>query len=112
MIFLQVVVEALLYYLACTLLAKKEQAPGLLRVFLVVLLLAFVSNGIKGILPDFWISSAIVTVVNFFILWLGLGIGLFRTILALIAVMLLRSLLVYVFQDVGHGPALFTMLLR
>ncbi len=36
--FLQLVVEALLYYLACSLLAKREEAPGLLRVFIVVML--------------------------------------------------------------------------
>ncbi|MBK6764731.1 MAG: hypothetical protein IPG71_00035 [bacterium] len=42
--------------------------------------------------------------INFFILWLGLGIGLIRTILALIAVMLLRSLLQYYFGPTGQGP--------
>lgn len=109
--FLQLLVEALLYYLACSLLAKKEDAPGFLRVFLVVLLLAFVSGGIKAIFSDFWIGSAIITIINFFILWLGLGIGMFRTVLALIAVMLLRSLLEYYFGGVGQGPALFTLLL-
>ncbi len=110
--FLQLVVEALLYYLACSLLAKREEAPGLLRVFIVVMLLAFVSGGIKAIFSDFWIGSGIIAVLNFFILWIGLGIGLFRTILALIAVMLLRSLLEYSFGGVGAGPALFTQWLR
>lgn len=106
--FLQLVVEALLYYLACTLLAKREEQPGFLRVMFVVLALAFVSGGMNAVLPDFWISSALVAVVNFFILWLGLGIGMFRTILALIAVMLLRTLLQNYFGGVGQGPSLFT----
>lgn len=106
--FLQLLVEALLYYLACSLLSKREEAPGFLRVMVVVLALAFVSGGVNAILPDFWVSSAIIAVINFFILWLGLGIGLFRTILALIAVMLLRSLLQYYFGPTGQGPALFT----
>lgn len=106
--FLQLVVEALLYYLACSLLAKKEDAPGFIRVMLVVLLLAFVSGGVNAILPDFWVSSAVITVLNFFILWIGLGIGLFRTILALIAVMLLRTVLQHYFGPTGQGPALFT----
>ncbi len=108
MSFLQLVVEALLYYLACSLLAKKEDAPGFVRVLLVVVALAFVSGGVNAVLPGFWVSSAIITVINFFILWIGLGIGIFRTILALIAVMLLRSLLEYYFGGVGQGPALFT----
>lgn len=106
--FLQLLVEGLLYYLACSLLAKKEDAPGFLRVMFVVLALAFVSGGVNAVLPDFWISSAIVTVINFFILWLGLGIGMIRTILALIAVMLLRSLLQHYFGPTGVGPTLFT----
>ena len=106
--FLQLVVEALLYYLACSLLAKKEDAPGFIRVLFVVLALAFVSGGVKAVLPNFWVSSAVITVITFFILWLGLGIGLFRTILALIAVMLLRSLLQHYFGPTGQGPALFT----
>ena len=106
--FLQLLVEALLYYLACSLLAKREEAPGFVRVLIVVLLLAFVSGGVNAVLPNFWISSAIIAVINFFILWLGLGIGLFRTILALIAVMLLRSLLQHYFGPTGQGPALFT----
>ena len=106
--FLQLIVEALLYYLACSLLAKKEDAPGFIRVLVVVLALAFVSGGINAVLPNFWISSAIIAIINFFILWIGLGIGLFRTVLALIAVMILRSLLLYYFGPTGQGPALFT----
>ena len=106
--FLQLIVEALLYYLACSLLAKKEDAPGFIRVLVVVLALAFVSGGINAVLPNFWISSAIIAIINFFILWIGLGIGLFRTVLALIAVMILRSLLQYYFGRTGQGPALFT----
>ena len=46
--FLQLVVEALLYYLACSLLAKREEQPGFLRVMFVVLALAFVSGGMNA----------------------------------------------------------------
>lgn len=104
-VFLQLVVEALLYYLACSLLSKREEAPGFIRVLITVLLLAFVSAGIKGVIGDFWLGTALATVISFFVLWIGLGIGLIRTILALIAVVLLRSLLVKYFGPQGEGPS-------
>jgi hypothetical protein len=106
--FLQLVVEALLYYLACVLVARqREEAPGLVRVFITVLILAFVSGGVKTVIGDFWLSSAIVFVVNFFILLMGLGLGLFRTIIAAILVIFLRSLMEWAF-GAGPGPNLFT----
>ena len=106
--FVQLLVEALLYYLACTLLSRsREDAPGFLRIFLTVVLLAFVSGGVKAVIGEFWLSSAIVFCINFFILWIGLGIGFFRTILAAVLVILLRSLLEYAFVH-GSGPHLLT----
>ncbi|MBU0508267.1 hypothetical protein KKH27_05470 [bacterium] len=95
---LHLLVEAILYYVACMLVARKrEEAPGLLRVFLVVIVLTFVSGGFKAVIGEFWLSNALVFVVNFFILWIGLGIGFIRTILAAILVILLRMLLERVF---------------
>jgi len=110
MVFLQLLVEALLYYLACSLVARRrEEAPGLLRVFITVLILAFVSGGVKGVVGDFWLSSALVFVINFFILLIGLGIGFFRTVIAAIVVILLRSLLEWAFHmPRGGGPNLFS----
>ena len=108
MAILRLIAEALLYYVACSLVARgKEDAPGFLRVFIVVLLLAFVSSGIKGVIGDFWLSSALVFVINFFILWIGLGIGLIRTIIAALIVIMLRSLMESVFGT-GRGPELLT----
>ena len=108
MIFLRLIAEALLYYVACSLVARgKEDAPGILRVFIVVVLLAFVSAGIKGVIGDFWLSSALVFVINFIILWVGLGIGLIRTIIAALIVILLRSLMESVF-GARPGPELFS----
>ncbi|MBU0690678.1 hypothetical protein KKC97_02615 [bacterium] len=108
--FLQLIVEALLYYLACSIVARRrEEAPGLVRVFFTVLALAFISGGVHFILGhSFWLSSAIVFVINFFILLIGLGIGFFRTIIAAIIVILLRSLMEWAFSGVGHGPNLFS----
>jgi hypothetical protein len=107
--FLQLLVEALLYYLACSIaVRRRDEAPGLLRVFITVLILAFVSGGVKAVIGDFWLSSAIVFVINFFILLAGLGIGLFRTIIAAIIVILLRSLMEWAFGGAGGGPNLFT----
>jgi hypothetical protein len=104
---LQLLVEAVLYYAACVMVARKrEDAPGLVRVIFVVILLAFISGGVKSIIGDFWLSSAIVLVLNFFLLWVGLGIGLFRTILATVIVILLRSLMEAVFH--GVSPHLLT----
>lgn len=105
---LQLLVEALLYYLACMLVARKrEDAPGLIRVFITVVILAFVSGGVKAVIGDFWLSSAIVFVVNFFILLMGLGLGMFRTIIAALLVIFLRSLMQWAF-GASAGPNLFT----
>jgi hypothetical protein len=109
MTFLQLLVEAILYYVACMIVSRnREEAPGLIRVLLVVLLLAFISGGVKAIIGDFWLSSAIVFIVNFFVLWIGLGIGFFRTIIAAIGVILLRMLLTRAFA-VPHGPELLSL---
>jgi hypothetical protein len=94
MVLIRLLAEALLYYVACSLVARgRENAPGFIRVFVVVLLLAFVSSGIRGVIGDFWMSSALIFVINFFILWIGLGIGMIRTIIAALIVILLRSLM-------------------
>ncbi|MFZ5433284.1 MAG: hypothetical protein ACOZB3_05865 [Calditrichota bacterium] len=96
--FLHLLVEALLYYMACMLVARKrEEAPGLIRVLITVIILAFISGGVHNVIGHFWLSNAIVFVINFFVLWIGLGIGFFRTILAAIIVILLRMLLEQVF---------------
>jgi hypothetical protein len=101
---LQLLVEAVLYYVACVMVARRrEEAPGLVRVLFVVILLAFISGGVKAVIGDFWLASAVVFVLNFFLLWIGLGIGFFRTILAAVIVLLLRSLMEAVFSS-GHSP--------
>ncbi|MBI5058214.1 hypothetical protein HZB60_00365 [candidate division KSB1 bacterium] len=106
--FLQLIVEALLYYLACSFVAKRrEEAPGLIRIFLVVLLMAFVSGGVKYVIGDFWLTSGILFMFNLFVLWVGLGIGFFRTILAAVLVFVLRSILERAFA-VPPGPAMFS----
>jgi hypothetical protein len=106
--FLQLVVEALLYYLACSFVARsREDAPGLVRVLITVLILAFVSGGVKAVIGDFWLSSAIVFVINFIVLWAGLGIGFLRTILAAVIVIVLRSVLQAVFGT-GSSPTFFS----
>lgn len=95
---LQLLAEAILYYAACMLVARsREDAPGILRVFIAVALLAFVSGGVQALIGDFWLSQALAFIINFFILWIGLGIGFFRTIVAAILVILLRMLLERVF---------------
>jgi len=100
--FLQLLVEALLYYVACSLVARsREDAPGLLRVFLTVLVLTFISGGLKAVTGDFWLGNAVAFVLSFFVLWIGLGIGFFRTIIAAILVLLLRALLEAVFARGG-----------
>ena len=91
---LRLLAETLLYYLACSVLAKgKEGAPGLLRVFITVLIVAFISSAGTSIIDDIWMSSIFVGIISFIILWIGLGIGLIRTIIAVIVVMLLRTLM-------------------
>jgi hypothetical protein len=108
MVFLRLLAEALLYYVACSLVARgRDDAPGFLRVLIVVLLLAFVSSGIRGVIGEFWLSSALVFVINFFILWIGLGIGLIRTIFAALIVILLRALMERVFSP-GASPHAWT----
>lgn len=106
--FLQLLVEAILYYVACMFVARtREDAPGLVRIFLVVLLIAFISGGMKYVIGDFWLTSGLLLVINFFILWLGLGIGFFRTVIAAIIVMILRAILEKAFA-VPSGPAMFS----
>jgi hypothetical protein len=101
---LQLLAEALLYYAACSLIARtREEAPGFLRVLFVVVLLTFISGGVKAVIGDFWLSSAIVFVVNFVILWIGLGVGFFRTVIAAILVAVLRWLLTAVFSGQANG---------
>jgi hypothetical protein len=107
MVLLQLLVEALLYYLACALVSRREHAPGLLRVFITVLLLAFVSGGVKAIIGDFWLASAIIFFLNIFILLFGLGIGILRTVVAAILVIVLRSLLEWAFGGMSR-PELFS----
>jgi uncharacterized membrane protein YjjP (DUF1212 family) len=109
---LQLLAEALLYYLACSFVARnREEAPGLVRIFLTVIVLAFVSGGVKFVIGDFWLASGLVFFVNFFILYLGLGIGFFRTVIAALVVILLRSLLERVFAVPG-GPELLSLIGR
>jgi hypothetical protein len=93
-LFLRLIAETLLYYLTCSLLARKrEDAPGLLRVFITVFLVAFISASGTAMINDIWVGSVLVGIISFVILWIGLGIGLIRTIIAVLIVMLLRSLM-------------------
>jgi hypothetical protein len=102
---LQLLVEALLYYAACSLVARsRAEAPGYLRVLIVVILLTFISGGVKAVIGGFWLSNALVFVINFLILWIGLGVGFLRTIIAALLVMLLRALLTAVFSGRPGGP--------
>lgn len=97
--FLRLIVETLLYYLACSLMARnRENAPGLIRVFITVLIVAFISSAGTSVIDDIWVESVLVGIISFIILWIGLGIGLIRTILAALIVILLRSLLEAVFS--------------
>jgi cell division protein FtsW (lipid II flippase) len=101
-------VEAVLYYVACSLVAKtREDAPGLIRIFIVVLLLAAISGGVSVMRWDFWSSSVIVFILQFIILWIGLGIGLFRTIIAALIVIFLRAMMEVVFSPAQQTPRLF-----
>jgi hypothetical protein len=101
---LQLLVEALLYYAACSLVARsRAEAPGYLRVLIVVIVLAFVSGGVKAVIGDFWLANAIVFVVSFLVLWIGLGVGFLRTIIAALLVLLLRALLSVVFSGRSGG---------
>lgn len=96
---LQLLAEAVLYYVACSLVARsRADAPGFLRVLITVILLTFLSGGVKAVVGDFWLSNAIVFVINFIILWIGLGVGFFRTIIAALIVIVLRALLSAVFS--------------
>jgi hypothetical protein len=100
---IQLLVEALLYYLACTLVARnRESAPGFIRVILVVLILALVAGGTQSLVTGaLWHSGVILFILSFIILWIGLGIGFIRTILAALIVTLLHSVLQKVFAT---GP--------
>ena len=92
--FLRLLAETLLYYLTCSLLARgKDGGPGLIRVFITVLIVAFISSAGTAMINDIWVGSVLVGIICFIILWIGLGIGLIRTILAVLIVLLLRSLM-------------------
>lgn len=97
---LQIILETLLYYVACTLVARsREDAPGFVRVLIVVLVLALIAGGTGMLLSGgIWTSGAILFVLSFLVLWIGLGIGFFRTILAALIVSLLHALLERVFR--------------
>jgi hypothetical protein len=98
---LQLLTETLLYYLACMLVARsREDAPGLFRVLITVLILALVAGGIHAVVKGLWHSGVIMLIVSFIVLWIGLGIGFFRTIIAALIVALLHTLLEKVFT---HG---------
>ena len=49
-----------------------------------------------------WLTHLLTLFVNFIILWVGLGIGVFRTVLAAVVVFLLNLLLAAVFS--GRNP--------
>ena len=110
MALVQLLLETLLYYLACTLLARKrEDAPGILRVFITVLLIALITWGVhsvlggtflgRGIASGMWASGVFTFILSFIILWIGLGIGLIRTILAALLVTLLHHLMAAAFSS-------------
>jgi hypothetical protein len=98
--FLQLLVETLLYYIACSMLARsRESAPGFLRVLITVAIVALISGGIHyWPHANYWHSGILVFIGAFFVLWIGLGIGFFRTIIAALVVSLLRMLLEYAFS--------------
>jgi hypothetical protein len=105
---LVLVVEAVLYYVACSLVARThEEAPGLLRIFIIVVLLAVISGSVAVAHWTFWSSSVIVFILQFIILWIGLGVGFFRTIIAALIVIFLRSLMEAVFSQAQHAPRWF-----
>ncbi len=104
MALVQLLLETLLYYLACSLLARKrEDAPGLIRVFITVFLIALITWGVHGVFGGTWLGRGIASgmwasglftfILSFVILWIGLGIGLFRTILAALLVTVLHHLM-------------------
>ena len=98
---LRLIAETLLYYLACSLLARtREDAPGLIRVFITVLIVAFISSAGTAVIDDLWLNNVLVGIISFIILWIGLGIGLIRTIVAALIVMILRSLMEAAFARV------------
>ena len=111
---LRLLAETVLYYLAASILSKgRENAPGFIRVFITVLIVAFISSAGTAMINDIWLSSVLVGIIAFIILWIGLGIGLIRTIIAVLIVILLRSLMEHAFgptrmSEVMNG----TMLIR
>ena len=97
---LQLITETLLYYLACMLVARsREDAPGFIRVLITVLILALFAGGVKYVIHDLWRSGALLFIVSFIVLWLGLGIGFFRTIIATLIVSVLHTVLERVFSQ-------------
>lgn len=97
-ILLYFLVQALLYYIACHLLTRKhEHVPGVVRLFITVVLMAAVGGFLGWSLGYGWLTNVLILVTNFIILLVGLGIGVFRTLLAAVVVFLLNLLLRAVF---------------
>ena len=84
-------IQALLYYVACHLLTRKnERVPGIFRLFITVFLI-MVANGFLGwALGHGWLTHVIILVTSFIILRIGLGIGFIRTLIAALIVFLLN----------------------
>jgi len=99
------VVQAFLYYIACHLLTRKhEHVPGVIRLFITVVLMAAVGGFLGWSLGHGWLTNVLILVTNFLILLVGLGIGIFRTILAAVVVFLLNLLLRAVFSGWCFPP--------
>lgn len=98
---LQLLAETLLYYFACLIVARSHaDAPGFIRVLITVLILSFFAGGVHYVIHGIWSSGALLFIVSFIVLWFGLGIGFFRTIIATLIVSLLHTLLERIFS---HG---------
>lgn len=98
-------VQALLYYVACHLLARKsERVPGLMRLIFTVFFIVAISGFLRWALGYGWMTQVIVLVTSFFILWGGLGLGPLRTLIAALIVFLLNLALSRVFEG-GHFPS-------
>ncbi len=99
---IQILVETLLYYFACMIVARShESAPSFLRVLITVLILSFFAGGVRYIVHDIWHSGALLFVISFFVLWFGLGVGFFRTIIATLIVAVLHAILEHLFARGG-----------
>ncbi|HEY3295705.1 MAG TPA: hypothetical protein VGL38_09710 [bacterium] len=74
-------------------------APGFIRVLITVLILSFIAGGVHLVIHGLWSSGVLLFILGFFVLWIGLGIGFFRTIIAALIVSLLHTLLERVFAN-------------